>query len=55
MEEIYTNIYRESRKKAGLEQSEAGLMVFNRKPTSIQTSCCYGSGCLQQVYPSVED
>ena len=23
MEEIYTNIYRESRKKAGLEQSEA--------------------------------
>ena len=31
MEEIYTNIYRESRKKAGLEQSEAEL-VFLKKP-----------------------
>ena len=27
MEEIYTNIYRESRKKAGLEQSEAADMI----------------------------
>ena len=27
MEEMYTNIYRESRKKAGLEQSEAADMI----------------------------
>lgn len=27
MEEIYTNIYKESRKKAGLEQSEAADLI----------------------------
>ena len=27
MEEIYTNIYKESRKKAGLEQSEAAELI----------------------------
>ena len=29
MEEIYTNIYKDSRKRAGLEQSEAADMIHD--------------------------
>lgn len=35
MEEIYTNIYRESRKKAGLEQSEAADMIAGEAETIV--------------------